>query len=968
MKNNKLLTLVKNFKLAGKIISIKPFGNGHINKTFDVLTSENEYILQEINNVAFKDVDILMNNINVVTNHIKSKGENTLDIVLSIDNKPYVEYENKYYRVYRFIKNTICYETVKEDPSLAFKLGVAFGRFHHLLSDLDSSLVKETIKDFHNTPERYLNFYSAFSTASKEKKEGASEEIDYIVSHKDTYSKIVDGIKNGSIKNHITHNDPKINNILFDKDTKEVYAVIDLDTVMPGSFLYDVGDAFRSLFTGENEDNPDLSLQKVDFEIFKQYMSAYLREMKNDLTQKEIELIPYSIYLLTIECGMRFLEDYLRGNVYFHVDYKEHNLVRCRTQIALAEDVLKNLDKLNKIVKDILEENKMNKMINEAQRFLGEQYFSSLNISYQEVKDPSFLSVKRKNNEVLISYGQLSSLFRGLTLIKEKANETNYEVSFNRHFNSNCWMIDVSRNATFKISQVKKVIMIMALFGMNRLMLYTEDTYEMKKYPYFGYLRGRYTKEDIQELVEYGNSLGVELVPCIETLDHLGRTLRWDAFLEVTDGPTNVMVENEKTYELVEEMIKTCREDYQSKYIHLGMDECWGLGLGRYKNLHGLPKDRIALFNNHLRKVIDICHKYDFEPIIWGDMHFRLVNVNGDYYSDRDLTPEVKAMIPKDVGIIYWDYYHDNQKIYDDMVKKYLSLDNKVYFAGGAWNWASFAPFIQLALNRSSFALTSMIEHKVKDIMVTTWGDSGAECSNFTALPTLALYSTYDYLGHNDEEALKSLLYAVCEEKLENMFLLDTPNIVEDSVYPKETNCGRFYLYQDPLLGLFDKTVKPEYSKKYASYLPLIKKAQEESKYYAYLYKNTYDLLELLSEKVDLGVRLRKAYQEKNNKELTQLRDKDIPHIIGLLDQFKKSFKERWDKENRSFGYEVMDGRLGFLRNRLETTIEVVDKYLNHKIEKIDELEEEILPWSTQVKDDELFVWKWDMIVTPGEL
>ena len=356
MKDNKLLTLVKNFKLAGKIKSIKPFGNGHINKTFDIVTSEDEYILQEINNVAFKDVDILMNNINVVTNHIKSKGENTLDVVLSIDNKPYVEYEGKYYRVYRFIKNTICYETVKEDPSLAFKLGAAFGRFHHLLSDLDSSLVKETIKDFHNTPKRYLNFYSAFSIAPKDKKESVSEEIDYIVSHKDTYSKIVDGIKDGTVKNHITHNDPKINNILFDKDTKEVYAVIDLDTVMPGSFLYDVGDAFRSLFTGENEDNSDLSLQKVDFEIFKQYMTGYLKEMKNDLTQKEIELIPYSIYLLTIECGMRFLEDYLRGNVYFHVDYEEHNLVRCRTQIALAENVLQNSKKLSEIVKDILEE------------------------------------------------------------------------------------------------------------------------------------------------------------------------------------------------------------------------------------------------------------------------------------------------------------------------------------------------------------------------------------------------------------------------------------------------------------------------------------------------------------------------------------------------------------------------------------------------------------------------------------
>ena len=150
--------------------------------------------------------------------------------------------------------------------------------------------------------------------------------------------------------------DPKINNVLFDKNDNRIRAIIDLDTVMPGSVLYDVGDSFRSLFTGENEDNQDTSLLKINIPIFKAYISSYLKEMKNNLTKREIELIPYSIYLMTIECGMRFLEDYLRGNVYFHVDYEEHNLIRSRTQIALAEDVLKNSDLLNSIIKEIMEE------------------------------------------------------------------------------------------------------------------------------------------------------------------------------------------------------------------------------------------------------------------------------------------------------------------------------------------------------------------------------------------------------------------------------------------------------------------------------------------------------------------------------------------------------------------------------------------------------------------------------------
>ena len=166
--------------------------------------------------------------------------------------------------------------------------------------------------------------------------------------------KITDAIKDGSIPLSVTHNDPKINNVLFDETTNKIRCVIDLDTVMPGSVLYDIGDSFRSLFTGENEDNPDLSLQKVRLDIFKAYIEAYLKEMKDDLTKKEIELIPYSIYLMTIECGMRFLEDYLRGNVYFATTYEEHNLVRARTQIALAKDILNNKEELMKIVNEIV--------------------------------------------------------------------------------------------------------------------------------------------------------------------------------------------------------------------------------------------------------------------------------------------------------------------------------------------------------------------------------------------------------------------------------------------------------------------------------------------------------------------------------------------------------------------------------------------------------------------------------------
>ena len=353
MEQKQLYALACGFKLTGNIISITPFGEGHINSTFLITTDKEQYIMQRINNYVFKDIDALMNNISLVTNFIKNKGKETIVLVPSKDDKLYVKYEGEYYRAYIFAKDTICYQEVGDNLSLVDSLGSAFGELHHLLNDLDANKLVETIPNFHNTTKRYLDFLTALHNAEPSKIKEAEKEIAYIKEHKDTYSVITDAIKKGEIKNHVTHNDTKINNVLFDKYTNKYRLVIDLDTVMPGSVLYDIGDAFRGLFTGNNEDNPDISLQKVNMPIYETFVKAYIGKMKNELNEKEVSLIPFSIYLMTIECGMRFLADYLENNIYFATKYETHNLVRARTQIALAEEVLKNIEELKKIAEDI---------------------------------------------------------------------------------------------------------------------------------------------------------------------------------------------------------------------------------------------------------------------------------------------------------------------------------------------------------------------------------------------------------------------------------------------------------------------------------------------------------------------------------------------------------------------------------------------------------------------------------------
>ncbi len=355
MKKEVLFALAYGFKLNGKIVDIRPFGEGHINSTFVIETESEKYILQKINSYVFKDIDALMNNIDLVTKYIRFKGQESLEIIPTKEDKLYQKYKGKYYRVYVFVKDTVCYQKVTS-LDLARSAGSSFGELHYILKDFPVNQIVEVIPNFHNTEKRFLDFLDAYSKAEDYLKEEAKEEIDYVLNHEYSYGTINQALKNGEVKVRVTHNDTKINNILFDKKTGQFRCVIDLDTVMPGSVLYDIGDAFRGMFTGENEDNPDLSKQVVDFNIYKEYIKAYLEKMNTELTSKEKELIPFSIYLMTIECGMRFLEDFLRGNVYFATKYRTHNLVRARTQIALAEQVLNNLDKLNQMTEEIINE------------------------------------------------------------------------------------------------------------------------------------------------------------------------------------------------------------------------------------------------------------------------------------------------------------------------------------------------------------------------------------------------------------------------------------------------------------------------------------------------------------------------------------------------------------------------------------------------------------------------------------
>ncbi len=334
-----------------------PYGNGHINDTY--LISPNQYILQRINTNIFKDPEGLMDNVYKVTEHLKdviaSEGgdpeRETLTVIKTKDGKNlYTHDENNSFRVYKFVDNTVTIETPEKAEEM-YKAAKGFAKFQKRLASFPADTLIETIKDFHDTPKRFENLKKAISEDKMGRAESVKEEIDFALSKEGWIGLVTEGLADGSIPLRVTHNDTKINNILFDEKTLEAICVIDLDTVMPGSMLYDFGDALRIGAATAPEDETDLS--KVDFNIdfFEAFTKGFAEEMGTSLTKREIELLALSSKLMTYECGIRFLTDYLEGDTYFKIHRPTHNLDRARTQFKIVKSIDEKLDDMEKIVK-----------------------------------------------------------------------------------------------------------------------------------------------------------------------------------------------------------------------------------------------------------------------------------------------------------------------------------------------------------------------------------------------------------------------------------------------------------------------------------------------------------------------------------------------------------------------------------------------------------------------------------------
>lgn len=565
----------------------------------------------------------------------------------------------------------------------------------------------------------------------------------------------------------------------------------------------------------------------------------------------------------------------------------------------------------------------------------------------------------KSEGELHIVYGTRPDLCRALLAAACSARQHGEEKRWFREFG---YMADCSRNAVAGVETLKKLVRITALMGYQFLGLYLEDTIGVESEPYFGYMRGAYTKEEIREVIRYADLFGVEIRPYVQTLAHLNQITRYEHYRKFIDTDDILLAGDERTYEFLDHYLKAVSDAFTTRFVNIGMDEAHMVGLGRYLDEHGY-QNRVRIIQKHLARVMEICDRYGLHPQMWSDMFFRLA-FGGEYYvEDRPISEDVK--IPDGLELAYWDYYSTDEAHYDQMLRHHQKLTDKVCFAGGVWKWTGFAPHNRYSIAIGKAALSACRRNGIASVVITGWGDDGAEASQFSVLPGLFADANEAYEGALTDEAF-FLLTGIPKESFLRMEISNPYSERAD----RHNNAGKYLLYNDPLIGTFDSEAQQlpkEYYRNAAQVLEDIVRESRESSL-CYMLQTQASLCRVLQDKAVLGIEIRTAYQKKDREKLREIAEENLPELVQKLDRFYQDFRTQWMLENKAFGFEVQAIRIGGLRQRILETKERIQDYLKGRIPQIDELEAAALPYgySDGSDLDSLDYNLWRNIATPA--
>ena len=541
-----------------------------------------------------------------------------------------------------------------------------------------------------------------------------------------------------------------------------------------------------------------------------------------------------------------------------------------------------------------------------------------------------------------------------------------------KSFNEFGILLGCAANAVPKIETLKKYADILQKLGYNSLYLETADTYQIEGEPYFGYMRGGYTGEEIRDLDAYCRERGIELVPAIQTLAHLHFLKNFERYQPIIDVNDILLVGEEQTYDFIDKMFAAISKAYSSRRINIGMDEAYLLGSGKYLHKNGY-KDRIALMLEHLEKVLAIAKKYGFHCEMWSDMFFHAISKGNVYETGENSVPEEwKRLVPKDLTLVYWEYFVRSEDECGRMIDMHRQLSDNIKYAGTFFRWYGVAPFNAFSNKVMKRALKGCKNRGIKDVIFALWADYSGGASIFSVLPATYAMSRYAQSGCDDSADIYSGFKDLFGVEYKDFALMDSLNYPYTDFASKEVsdfrlnNKSYFYLYNDIFYGTFDSLLSDGISKAYQTVRDELKKI--DGKEWQYLFNTLITLADVLSVKAELGKRIRAAYKNGEKAALKMIGEQDIPSLLQKLEKHIAAFEYQWLKENKAFGLEVQNLRFGALKERICYAKRRINAYVDGDIQRIEELEGEVEPfgYSTTQNEDSYSINRYTNVVSHG--
>ena len=574
--------------------------------------------------------------------------------------------------------------------------------------------------------------------------------------------------------------------------------------------------------------------------------------------------------------------------------------------------------------------------------FVKQEIFGLLGFEYAgniDFVEGDMLKVEADENKAVITYSQKCELARGLFLLAKELLAGKKDIMINQKskFEYLGVMLDFSRGSVFKPASVKEFILNMAALGMNEAYLYLEDIYEVKEYPYFGHMRGRYSKAEINDIDVYAQKLGVEIIPCVQTLAHLRTYLRWSEASEIKDTDQVLLIGEEKTYDFIRTLVKTLSSMFSSRRIHIGMDEAHTMGQGQYAKRNKVV-DRKQMFIDHLERVKEICTEEGLSPVMWSDMPFRVCGgeggVNEEYDPNSVITNDISKAVDG-VNLSYWDYYRTDYSQYESIIRRHQKMTPNISFAGAVWTWDGYLPNFKYTFDTMIPAMRACIDCGINEVYATMWGTNGTDTDYMQAIAGLAVFSEYCYLGNDcTEDDVFDAAYALTG--LNKEVLLASSAFFAG--YDGAWSMGERLVDADLMYESFRYPI--DYKKKiriYEEALSTLKKYDSPFAVHASL------AIEIALVKSQVFDKLRSSYKSKDMAVLKEIAYDKLERLEVLYEKFFGNYEDIMEKTRKPFGTEIIHIRFAGIRRRLSYAHSKIKDYVDGKIDVIPELEEPAL-------------------------